>query len=336
MSRGIKPYGVAAAVALAALSALSIAANEVHDAAAPNTIAPEDVLEEVIITVPEPRWVASTQRDRIGRIWAPVYINDKGPFRLVLDTGATRSGVMASVAAALDIPLDHSSNVTLRGVTGSAVVPTIRVDSLRVGELLLTGKKLPIIIDALGGAEGILGTEGLLDKRVFIDFRHDLIVINRSHNERAAPGFTTIPIKFSRGKLLTTEARIGNVRAIAIIDTGGQATIANQALLRALRRSTSRHEATSDAITGTTSDVQFGEGYPVPPVVIGGIQIGSMHITFGDMKIFQHWQLTDEPAILIGMDALGLLDTLIIDYKRGELQVRTRTIQTRCCSGNAE
>ena len=39
------------------------------------------------IQAPEPRYVAPTRRDRIGRIWAPVYINDKGPFRLVLDTG---------------------------------------------------------------------------------------------------------------------------------------------------------------------------------------------------------------------------------------------------------
>ena len=42
------------------------------------------------------------------------------------------------------------------------------------------------------------------------------------------------------------------------------------------------------------------------------------------MHIFEHWKLTREPALLIGMDALGLLDTLIIDYRRAELQVRTR------------
>jgi hypothetical protein len=34
--------------------------------------------------------------------------------------------------------------------------------------------------------------------------------------------------------------------------------------------------------------------------------------------------MTREPAMLIGMDALGLLDMLIIDYQRHELQVRMR------------
>ncbi len=40
------------------------------------------------------------------------------------------------------------------------------------------------------------------------------------------------------------------------------------------------------------------------------------------MDIFKRWRLTSEPAIMIGMDALGTLDTLIIDYRRHELQLR--------------
>ncbi|HEY7740911.1 MAG TPA: hypothetical protein VIB01_09885, partial [Steroidobacteraceae bacterium] len=41
-------------------------------------------LDPVAVTADEPRFVAPTRRDRIGRIWAPVTINGKGPFRLVL------------------------------------------------------------------------------------------------------------------------------------------------------------------------------------------------------------------------------------------------------------
>jgi len=32
--------------------------------------------------------------------------------------------------------------------------------------------------------------------------------------------------------------------------------------------------------------------------------------------------MTRTPVLLIGMDVLGLFDTLIIDYRRKELQVR--------------
>jgi hypothetical protein len=34
--------------------------------------------------------------------------------------------------------------------------------------------------------------------------------------------------------------------------------------------------------------------------------------------------MQDEPAVLIGMDILGLLDTLVIDYRRMELQIKRR------------
>ena len=67
-------------------------------ASAPAAVTPEatpaDEIQEIVITAPEARYVSPTRRDRIGRIWAPVYINNQGPFRLVLDTGASRSCVI--------------------------------------------------------------------------------------------------------------------------------------------------------------------------------------------------------------------------------------------------
>jgi hypothetical protein len=71
-------------------------------------------------------------------------------------------------------------------------------------------------------------------------------------------------------------------------------------------------------------DVQKGETFFTPAVDIGGLTIRGMRVTFGDMYIFDAWKMTEEPAILIGMDIIGLLDTLIIDYKRKELHLRPR------------
>jgi hypothetical protein len=65
---------------------------------------PPDELSEIVVQAPEPRFVAPTLRDKIGRIWAPVWINGKGPFRLVLDTGANHSGVTLEVAELLGLP----------------------------------------------------------------------------------------------------------------------------------------------------------------------------------------------------------------------------------------
>ena len=186
----------------------------------------------------------------------------------------------------------------------------------------INGSKLPILADAFGGAEGILGNEGLADRRVLIDFRHDLIIISRSHNQRAAADFMTIPFALERGRLLVAQVQVGRVRAKAIIDTGGQATVANLALRDALARRPSKELPTIDHIEGVTTEIQDGEGRRAPPIQFGPLEIRTQRMTFADMRIFEHWKLTSEPALLIGMDALGLLDTLIIDYRRHELQLR--------------
>ena len=87
------PIGVPLLLWLAATSVPPVPEPAVSDAPAP--------LEDIAVTAAEPRYVAPTRRDRIGRIWAPVYINGHGPLRLVLDTGASRSAIVERVAVQL-------------------------------------------------------------------------------------------------------------------------------------------------------------------------------------------------------------------------------------------
>jgi hypothetical protein len=320
------PFTVLLAVGLLLWASAAAAGDEpIEPGHAPSVAAApaasDQQLPQVQVSAPEPRYVAPTRRDRIGRIWAPVYINGLGPFRLVLDSGASHSGITAHVAAELGIPLDQSAPVMLRGVTGSAEVPTIRVDTFTVGDLTLHPAILPIVVDALGGADGILGTEGLEDKRIFIDFRHDTISITRSHFERADSGFITVPLLRSRLGLIVMKAYVGGVPVKAILDTGGQTTIGNLAMRSAMLRQ-ARSSPRPETIIGVTTDEQTGESFSTPPIQFGQVRIQGARITYGDMRIFDHWKLNDEPVVLIGMDAIGLLDTVIIDYRRRELQIR--------------
>jgi predicted aspartyl protease len=284
---------------------------------------PVDELTEIVVRAPEPRFVAPTRRDKIGRIWAPVFINGNGPFRLVLDTGANHSAITASVALALGLAPDPSKQVLLRGVTGNAIVPTVRVDSFAVGDVILTSATLPIIADALGGAEGVLGTDGFAGMRIYIDFKHDMITISRSHDERVPADFTSVKLEPSPAHLLITRAQIGDVRVHAIIDTGGQATIGNEAMRVALlpRRS----HGTADHVIDVTATSQDAQYYESRPIQLGKITIQGARISYGDMHIFEHWHLIKEPAVLIGMDVIGLLDVFIIDYRRRDLVVKLGT-----------
>jgi hypothetical protein len=302
------------------------------EAAAAQSVIPQSAeLTEVVIHSTEPRFVMPTRRDRIGRIWAPVYINGQGPFRLVLDSGANHSGITEQVAAILGLPSDATQQVMLRGVTGSAAVPTVRVNSFSVGDVQEGAERLPIVTDALGGAEGVLGTDAMQNRRIYIDFRHDLISITRSRGEHADAGFKIIPFETMRGNLVVVEATVGGVRTKAIIDTGGQVTIANLALRQALERRRTQLLGQVTHIEGVTTDIQDADELHTPPLRMGGIdetnsviEIRYRDVSYGDMRIFEHWRLTDEPAMLVGMDALGLLDILVIDYRRHELHIRMR------------
>ncbi|MEY2854811.1 MAG: hypothetical protein RL030_1943 [Pseudomonadota bacterium] len=284
----------------------------------------DDELTEVLVVAPEPRYVAPTRRDRIGRVWVPVMINGEGPFRLVLDSGAMRSAVNLDVAQRLRKPTNVSPPVLLRGVTGTAIVPTIEVANLSVGDLSVGPAMLPIISDAFGGAEGLLGMFGMENKRIYIDFHNDFINVSLSRNRRAAAGFETVPFIKDPLQLVVVRARVGASRlpVRAIIDTGAQASIGNEALRFALQRQINRKPQTKDEITGATGDMQSGLGVQITPILLGGIAIRDAHVTFGDMHIFERWNVGEEPALVIGMDILGLLDTFVIDYRRQELHIK--------------
>jgi predicted aspartyl protease len=287
---------------------------------------PDEDLTEILVEGRGPRYVSPTTRDRIGRIWVPAYINGRGPFRMVLDTGASQSTITAPLARYLGYTPDKTEQYLLHGVTGSAVVPTVRVNTLTVGDLTLDGPVLPIVPDALGGAVGILGTAGMLDKRIKIDFRHDKISITFSRNERAGLDFTTIPFQFLHGRLIVIDVQLGNVRAKAIVDTGGQATLGNLALRDALLRHHPHARSFPNQVVGATLDEQDGETMATPAIEFNRLKILPSSFTYLDAKIFSLWQMTDEPAMLLGMDTLGRLDTLIIDFRRHVLEVRTSCI----------
>jgi predicted aspartyl protease len=315
-----------AVLAIAAVSTVLVA-QQTPPIAPPTSVAPsapleELKLEEVKVTAPEPRYVAPTLRDRIGRIWAPVTVDGKGPLRLVLDTGASRSALTPAALNKLGIQPDLDRMVLLRGTTGSARVPTVRVGQVEIGDLLAERQTMVVVDDAFGGADGVLATTALRDRRILADFRRDRIEITRSSGERAPPGFTTLRIKLLDRHVPWVEAMVGGVRVKAVIDTGAQSTIGNLALRDALLAKRREVDAREEGVIGVTGDLQEGRSMAAPAIQLERIMVRRARINFVDLHIFQRWQLRDEPAMLLGMDVIGVLDTVILDYRRRELQVR--------------
>ena len=278
-------------------------------------IATADHTGTVVVPSDEPQFVAPTRRDRVGRIWAPVLIDGKGPFRLVLDTGANHSAITPATAAQLGTG-HPGPDIKVAGLTGTSLVPSVTVGSMQFGDLSVGETSLPIVADVFGGAQGVLGADGFADKRIVADFRHDRLQIEQSHDQGVPRDFSSVPLRVLPSGLLAATVLVGMVPTIAIIDTGAERTVGNLALRDALRR---KLRATHEEVVGVTLDVQKGDGLLTPRITLHLTTVDGLRVTYGDLYLFDYWKLTAKPTLVIGMDLLGSFDELIIDYKQHKL-----------------
>jgi predicted aspartyl protease len=271
---------------------------------------------------PAPLFAAATRVDRIGRMMAPVTINGQGPYRLVVDTGASHSTFSPRLVAALGLSPSLDSPILLNGVTGAAEVPTVQVKTIQAGDMVVKDVQVPVVWSSImADADGILGVAGLRTERIYVDFRRDRIVITRSGSDIDTGRFLRIPAHTVEGGLLMVNVRIGGVAARAVIDTGAERTLGNGALRDALRARKYGKEArwASTEVYGATTQVANGEASVAPAIKIGPATIRGTEVVYGDFHIFKLWNLESRPAALIGMDVLGTVGALVVDYKRREL-----------------
>ena len=252
-------------------------------------------------------------------------VNGLGPFHFMFDTGATRTILAASTLAKLGLTADTQTRISVQGVTASASVATVTLNTLDAGDLHFRNLTVPVLTGpVLKGVDGILGMDGLEGMKLSADFLHDRITIAKSRGSRAPFAFSVIPIKLVSENLLVAESHVGRIAVKAIIDTGGPETLGNTALLEALTRGAAKDQLVPVPVIDATDSTQRGLRYRVSGVQLGDASIDHLIITFGDFGVFKVWGLDNTPALLIGMDVLGTLSAFSVDYRRREVQLLVR------------
>ncbi len=263
-----------------------------------------------------------TTLDHIGRVVAPVMVNGR-PFRFVVDTGASRSSVGPSLVEALGLKMSKAPTLQLEGITGSAPVSAVTIDRLRAGSIDIQHTPMPVLwAPVMAGADGILGVAGMTEQTLLVDFEHNRVVLGDDLDPSVRFRYSRVRTEVVDGGLMTAVAYVGNVRVLAIIDTGSERTLGNPALQRVLRVHTDPgHVEPVTSVYGATQQVEAGQMVHSPVIAIGPLRVEGVDLIYGNFHIFKLWRLENTPAIILGMDVLGTVNALGFDFRHHELYV---------------
>ncbi|KAB7644155.1 aspartyl protease family protein [Polymorphobacter fuscus] len=251
---------------------------------------------------------------RRNRLFIDVRINDQGPFRFLVDSGADRSVVGAALAAQLDLPVEDALRV--QGMAGTAVVASVTIDRLLIGRSEVGPIRAPALSERDLGAQGLIGIDALADQRLLLDFDARTITVQDSRTplppREAADVVVTARLR--KGQLIITQASIDNQRLSAVIDTGSEVTLGNMALRRKLLGESARREDRVVTLVSVTGQTLLAEAVTVPRIRIGGIYLDNVTVAFADAPPFALFGLANQPALFLGSDLLKAFKRVSLDF----------------------
>lgn len=255
--------------------------------------------------------VLTIERERNSRFTLPVLVEGSGPFAFMIDTGSQATAVTHEIRDAAG--LEPAGTAILVGMASRRQVDLVDVGRIDFGSNSYTNFAAPVLAREHVGADGIIGLDALQDFRVLIDFRQHTIAVQDAGTRQGRSGFEIVVRARSRlGQLLITDAMVEGVRATVIIDTGAQTSLGNMALREKIRA-----KRAQDVVTTDVNGVDIvGQLAFVRSLVIEGLSLSDVPLTFADTPAFAALGLENQPVLSIGMQHLALFDRVAIDFGR--------------------
>jgi predicted aspartyl protease len=256
-----------------------------------------------------------------SRMTVPVQIGTTGPHRFVIDTGAQRTVISRELA--LTLGLLKGRDVRLTSMTGASRVGTAIIPSIKVS--ILGGERIeaPALAARHLGASGMLGIDALQGHKLSINFDTDTMSISPSKRrprptESFARGDIVIRAASVFGQLVVTDAKYRGRKVQVVLDTGSPVSIGNNALRLLVAKRGKIEPILLTSVTGQEMSANYTQ---IDAVEMGGAIFQNLPIAFADAAPFKQFKLEKRPAILLGMDALGLFRRVDIDFANRELRL---------------
>jgi predicted aspartyl protease len=286
-------------------------------------------------TPPDPKAPDSgavrTGTDIQNRLTTLVFINGRGPYHFLVDTGAERTLIAEEVAVHLALP--RGEKVMVEGITSRQPADLVNIARLEIGGLVCRGLDVPVLPRAMLDVDGYLGLDVLDGRRVILDFRARTLSVTQPEGFLSAlwahGNEAVVRTLGSSGRLRATDCLVDGIRASAFVDTGAEVSVSNPALYdllcqRAANRQVVRGEV---GLYGVTGGRIIGIDTDVDEILLGRLRLTYTSLVVAGLEVFDVWGLRHEPALLFGMDSLRRFTRVSIDYGRKELRFQVASTQ---------
>ena len=175
-------------------------------------------------------------------ILVPAFVNKKGPFEFILDTGAGTSLLSTELAQRLGI--DEGESKEARGAGGKVQVILSQVKSLVIGAAILEDIQIAITdLTGVGSAlgtkiEGDIGYNFLKTFRVTIDYQTQVLRLTQGEESSQSPNMQKVKFKLaSPAKPLILVSTYVNSQGPFqfAVDTGASTTVISPEVAQELR-----------------------------------------------------------------------------------------------------
>ena len=262
--------------------------------------------------------------DAQNRLTVDTFVNGKGPFSFVVDTGADRSVIAEDLAK--DLGLRIGDDVIVQGIARALPAPAVQLDSLRIGRVSIDSLPMPVLPRGWLGADGYLGLDVIDRQAVTFDFQNHKLTIqpsDRVSNVLPMADQALVRVNGSNGKLTAVNCSVDGTKAYAFVDSGAEISICNTQLFRDLQQSGGKY--LNDEVVqllGVTGGSAAGRLTFVERIKLGSVSFLNSVLVISDLQVFDVWGLADKPALFIGMNFLRQTSSVTIDYGRKELRFK--------------
>jgi hypothetical protein len=203
-----------------------------------------------------------------NRVFVPAMLNGKGPFQMLLDTGADTGGISQETMRAIGAPAEGRDRAGGAGEGTDAVIKT-HIASLRIGDAAFQGQS--VIAERFGALNDVIGFrsfDGILGQAVFrryvvdVDFAASRLRLIEPAAFHAPAGAIGVPFTFYQGFMPLVRGTVAGTRGRFVVDLGDRSSLTLFGPFWRARHLDTRLQPGVEALTG------YGVGGPIRGIVV--------------------------------------------------------------------